>query len=334
MKQALHYEKLEGSLVRCRLCRHECEIADGATGICAVRENRGGTLYSRVYDRVTSINVDPIEKKPFFHVRPGSGSLSIATAGCNMQCRHCQNHSLSQAPRRQRIPGKAVPPAAIAAEARDRRCASIAYTYSEPTIFYELARDTMEAAARFGVLNVWVTNGFMGAAVLEEMSGLLTAANVDVKSFRETFYKQVCKARLAPVLDNVARMRALGIWVELTTLIIPGYNDDEAELRDLAGWIASVDPSMPWHVSRFHPDNELLDARPTPVRTLARARDIGREAGLEYVYTGNVPGDEGESTFCPACAARLVERVGFSVGENRLEGGKCPECGHAIAGRW
>jgi len=334
MREALHYDALDGKRVQCHLCRHECEIEDGGTGLCQVRQNRGGTLYSLVYDRVSSMGVDPIEKKPFFHVRPGTGSLSIATVGCNLQCRYCQNHSLSQAPRRGGISGRPIPPAAIAAEARDRRCASIAYTYSEPTIFYELARDTMEAAGRFGVLNVWVTNGFMGAEVLEEMSGLLAAANVDVKSFRDTFYKKICKARLAPVLDNVARMRELGIWVEVTTLVIPGYNDDEAELRDLAAWIASVDRSMPWHVSRFHPDNELLDAGPTPVRTLSRARDIGREAGLEYVYTGNVPGDEGESTFCPACSARLVERVGFTVGENRLKSGKCPECGHAIAGKW
>ncbi|NOZ87445.1 MAG: AmmeMemoRadiSam system radical SAM enzyme [Deltaproteobacteria bacterium] len=335
MKEAKFYERLENNQVRCRLCRHECKIPDQGRGICSVRVNKGGVLYSMVYDRVVSMNVDPIEKKPFFHVMPGSLSFSIATVGCNFSCKNCQNHSISQpSGAGPEFPGRFVPAGAIVEAAADKGCQSIAYTYTEPTIFFELAQDVMKEASKLGMANVWVTNGFMGTGMLEECKGLLTAANVDVKSFSDDFYKKICKARLAPVLENVEKMKKQGVWVEVTTLIIPGYNDDVGELADLASWLVSVDPNIPWHVSRFHPDYQLLDAPPTSASTLARTRDIGRKAGLHHVYTGNLWGDEGENTYCHVCGTLLVERFGFTVKKNMIEQGHCPSCGADLPGVW
>ncbi len=336
VREAALYEKLPDGRVRCALCAHRCVIAEGKRGVCAVRENRGGTLVSLVYGRLIARHVDPIEKKPLFHVLPGTPSYSIATVGCNFHCRWCQNADISQMPRdRNLIVGDFASPRAVVADAVRTRCASIAYTYTEPTIFFEYAYDTAVLAREAGLANVYVTNGYMTGEMLDAFHPYLDAANVDLKSFRDDTYRSYTGARLQPVLDSLKAMRRLGIWVEVTTLVVPGVNDDPAELRDIATFIAeelSVD--VPWHVSRFHPTYRLIDRPPTPVETLRRAREIGAEAGLHYVYVGNVWEEGSEDTVCPACGARLIRRHGFSVRLNRVRDGRCPDCEATIAGLW
>ncbi|MCF8063431.1 MAG: AmmeMemoRadiSam system radical SAM enzyme [Deltaproteobacteria bacterium] len=335
MKEAYLYEKTGGSGVHCRLCSHRCRIKDGKKGICHVRENRGGTLFSLVYGKVVARHVDPIEKKPLFHFLPGSRSYSVATVGCNFRCLFCQNADISQMPvDHGRVQGEDMTPKALVDDAMESRSASIAYTYTEPTIYFELALDTARLAAAEGIRNVFVTNGYMTRECLEEIHPDLHAANVDLKAFTDRFYKEQCGAGLDPVLRSIETMKAQGVWVEVTTLLIPGWNDDPAELRDLAGFIAGLDPGIPWHISRFHPTYRLMSAPPTPPSAIHRARDIGREAGLQYVYTGNLPGDEGENTACHACGERLIERWGFAVKGNRLRDGACPACGEAVPGVW
>ncbi len=321
--------------VLCGLCSHHCLIAPGKRGICAVRENRDGTLYSLVYDKIIAQNIDPIEKKPLFHFLPGSLSYSIATPGCNFRCLHCQNADISQLPRDHggQVLGQSVPPETIVDAARRRGCASISYTYTEPTIYFELAYDTARLAAKAGLKNVFVTNGYITPQALETISPYLHAANIDLKGFSENFYKKVCGARLQPVLDAIRLYKELGIWIEVTTLVIPGHNDSDAELKKIAEFIRSVGEDIPWHVSRFHPTYKLIDQPITPVSTLARARQIGFDAGLRYVYEGNIPG-EGEDTFCPGCRKTLVKRIGFSVLENRVKEGKCGYCGTKVDGLW
>ena len=335
MKTAMFQEAKESKAVLCSLCCHRCLIAEGKRGICAVRENRGGVLFSLVYDKVISQNIDPIEKKPLFHFLPGSLSYSIATPGCNFRCLHCQNADISQLPRDHggSIVGESVLPQSMVGRARSRGCASISYTYTEPTIFFELAYDTAGLAAEVGLKNVFVTNGYITPEALETIRPVLHAANVDLKGFREEFYKKVCGARLQPVLDAIRLYKKLGIWIEITTLVIPGHNDSEEELRDIAQFIRSVGEDVPWHVSRFHPTYKLIDRPRTPVETLKRAREIGFEAGLRYVYEGNVPG-EGEDTICWKCSKTLIRRVGFAVHENLVKAGKCPACNAVIDGVW
>jgi pyruvate formate lyase activating enzyme len=303
-----------------------------------VRENRGGTLDALNYGRVIALHVDPIEKKPLFHYLPGSASLSLATVGCNLSCRHCQNAQISQWPReraeRIALPGDEMGPDEIVAMAREHRCASISYTYTEPTIFAEFALDTMKPAREAGIGNVFVTNGYMTPEFVALAAPVLDAANVDLKSSSDDFYKKVCGARVGPVMEAITLLQKSGVLVEVTTLVIPGYNDSDEDLRGVAAFLAGLSPDIPWHVSRFHPDYRLLDAGPTPRGTLDRARRIGKDAGLRFIYAGNVPGDDGEHTICPGCGIRLIERVGFHVGKNRLKNGKCPECGTGIPGKW
>lgn len=335
MKLALFQEPKEGGKVLCGLCSHRCLIAPGHRGICAVRENLDGTLFSLVYDRIIARNIDPIEKKPLFHFLPGSISFSIATPGCNFRCKHCQNADISQLPRDRggMVPGEPVSPAEIVEAALRHRCASISYTYTEPTIFFELAYDTAKLARKAGLKNVFVTNGYITPEALREISPFLDAANIDLKGFTDDFYKNVCGARLQPVLDSIRLYRELGIWLEITTLVIPGHNDSENELRQIAQFIRSVDEGVPWHVSRFHPTYKLIDQPVTPVKTLKHARRIGLEAGLRYVYEGNIPG-EGEETVCWSCEKQLVKRYGFSVEVNNVKDGKCGSCGAKIDGVW
>ncbi len=334
MKQAMLYEKLDANNVKCGLCRHGCVIKPQEKGICAVRVNQDGILYSMVYDKVISSNTDPIEKKPLFHVAPGTGSYSIATPGCNFKCSFCQNYSISQMPRdRGVVLGEAITPGQIAQTAKDARCRSIAYTYTEPTIFYELARDTMEYAKDLGLLNVFVSNGYMTRETLDDCRGLLDAANVDLKSSRDEFYKTYCGARVHGVLDTLKYMKELGIFIEVTTLLIPELNEGEQELRELAGFIKNeLGPDTPWHVSRFHPQYKELGRFPTSVEAVKLARKIGLDEGLNYVYTGNLPGDEGEKTYCPGCSKVVIDRVGYRIRENNLKGGHCYSCGHHVAG--
>ena len=335
MREALLYDRLDDRKVRCNLCNHNCVIRPDKTGICGVRRNTDGRLDSLVYGRAVSANMDPIEKKPLFHFLPGTQSLSIATVGCNFTCRHCQNSDISQMPAdRGRIMGDNLPPEQVVQAAQARGAASISYTYTEPTVYFEYALDTARLASRAGIKNVFVTNGYMTAAALDMIGPDLHAANVDLKAFTDDFYKKVCGARLEPVKESIAKMKADGIWVEVTTLIIPGYNDEAGELEALAGWLAGIGPDIPWHISRFHPTYRLTDARPTPVETVHRAMKAGREAGLHYVYAGNVWGDSGEKTRCHNCGALLIDRTGFHVSANRIESGSCPECRTPASGVW
>jgi pyruvate formate lyase activating enzyme len=335
VKQALFQHPHGDRKVLCTLCSHRCLIAEGKRGICAVRENRGGILYSLVYDKVIARNIDPIEKKPLFHFLPGSLSYSIATPGCNFRCLHCQNADISQLPRDHggAVPGDAVPPASIVEHARAARCTSISYTYTEPTIYFELAYDTARLAAAEGIRNVFVSNGYITPEALQAISPVLHAANIDLKGFSDEFYKKVCGARLQPVLDAILLYKKLGIWIEITTLVIPGHNDSEEELGKVAEFIKSVGEEIPWHVSRFHPTYKLMDQPATPVSTLKKARQIGIETGLRYVYEGNVPG-QGEDTTCWNCKKTIVKRVGFIVRENRVRNGKCGYCEALIDGVW
>ena len=335
MKEAYLYEKEPGGKVRCLLCNHRCLIADGKRGVCYVRENKDGTLYSLVYEKLISAHVDPIEKKPFFHFLPGSKAFSIATVGCNFRCLHCQNHEISQLSRdKKKIAGEKVTGEAIVSMALQNNCASISYTYTEPTIFFEYAYDTAKIAHNKGLKNNFVTNGYMTAEALDMIAPYLDAANVDLKSFSEKFYKEICSARLKPVLENIKQMKDTGIWVEVTTLIIPTLNDAEGELRKITRFILSVSPEIPWHVSAFYPTHQMLDKPRTSPEIIRRAREIGLEEGLRYVYTGNIPGEEGENTVCYHCNNVLIRRWGYQIAEQRVTDGTCPHCGTPIDGVW
>jgi len=330
------YWSTEGDAVRCGLCPHRCLIKKGEEGICRVRRNEGGRLQTLVYGLAAAMNVDPIEKKPLFHFLPGSRSFSIATVGCKFRCAFCQNWTLSQSPRElKKVLGEAVEPDQVVQMALRAECASISYTYSEPTIYFEYALDCGRLAKRAGLRNNFVTNGFIERAPLEELHGVLDAANVDIKSFREEFYRKRCGGRLAPVLEAAKTMKALGVWLEITTLVIPTLNDSEEELRDIARFIADeLGAEVPWHVSRFHPDYKMPDLPATPERTIARAREIGLEEGLRFVYAGNLWGDPGENTLCPSCGRTVIARSGFQVKSMDVERGKCRFCQTEIAGIW
>lgn len=334
MREARLWEALGGDAVQCRLCNHFCRIGDGERGRCGVRENQAGLLLTLVYDRVAAANLDPVEKKPLYHFHPGTQTFSFGTPGCNFSCSFCQNASLSQPPRAGgRIAGHPATPESLLAAALECSAASISYTYSEPTVFFELAQDTARLAHGKGLKNILVSNGFMSRFCLDELAGLVDAANIDLKAFTEEFYRERCGGKLAPVLENLKRIRALGWWLEVTTLLIPGLNDSEGELRDIAGFIAGdLGPDTPWHVSRFHPQYKLQDLPPTPLASLERAAAAGSAAGLRYVYVGNVPGDEHGHTFCPSCGQVVIRRLGFAVTGLEVKDGRCARCGADIAG--
>ncbi len=334
MNEAMFYEKLDKDVVRCFLCAHHCLIKDGKRGICAARENRGGTLYSLVYGKVISMNIDPIEKKPLFHFLPGSTSFSIATVGCNFRCEHCQNFEISQYTKEHSdITGQSVTPEATVEAAKWNGCDSISYTYTEPTIFFEFAYDCARLAHEKGIKNVFVSNGYTSAEATRAIAPYLDGNNIDLKGDKD-FYKEICGARLEPVKETIRLMKELGVWVEVTTLIIPDHNDSEEGLRNIAEFIKSVDPSIPWHVTQFYPTYKLTDKPRTPIKTLRRAREIGFKTGLKYVYEGNVPGEGGENTYCPDCKELLIKRFGFSTIENKMKDGRCPKCGIEIEGVW
>jgi pyruvate formate lyase activating enzyme len=335
--EAYLYEPLEDTKVKCNLCCHRCVIKAGRRGKCSVRENQAGMLHTLVYSKVIARHVDPIEKKPLFHFLPGTLSYSIATVGCNLRCRFCQNADIAQMPTDHKgvIMGDSVTPREVLAAAEKSGCRSISFTYTEPTVFFELAYDTAKIAHERGIRNVFVTNGYMTAEALEMINPYLDAANVDLKAFTDTYYKELCGARLKHVQETLRRMKAQGIFIEVTTLIVPGLNDDPAELHELAAFIADdLGADTPWHISRFHPTYKLTDRPPTPVETLNRAREIGLEAGLKYVYTGNVPGNSGENTYCYSCGEMVIERWGFQVGNLRIKDGRCTLCGAEVDGVW
>jgi len=333
-KEAMLYEKLDDKRVHCYLCAHECKIKDGEFGICGVRQNKEGSLYSLIYAQAIAANPDPIEKKPLYHFLPGTSSYSIATIGCNFRCGFCQNWQISQASKKNGDihSGYDLMPEQVVNNAERYGCLSISYTYTEPTIFFEYAYDTSRLAKEAGLKNVFVTNGFMTKQALDTIKPYLDAANIDLKSFSDDYYKKNCKARLQPVLDSIAYMKQLDIWVEVTTLVIPGQNDSDEELNQIAGFIASVDEDIPWHISRFHPDYHFTDNIPTPIDTLRKASEIGKEKGLRYVYLGNV--SEGSQTLCHRCNQPLVDRAYMGVKNNYVRNGRCPSCDTEVSGIW
>ena len=332
--EAALWESWQGTQrVHCFLCAHHCRIDVGDLGLCGVRKNIVGTLYTLVYGCPVSTGVDPIEKKPLFHFLPGSLSYSVATVGCNFSCLFCQNADISQMPRDTgRVVGRPLSPQDLVEAALEQGCLSISFTYTEPTIFYEYARDCARLATAEGLKNVFVTNGYMTAQMLLDIDGDLHAANVDLKSFSDEFYRKMAGARLKPVLDSIRRMWEMGVWLEVTTLLIPGHNDSPEELRQLSAFLVSVSPDIPWHVSRFHPTYRLLDTPPTPVDAVEQAIRIGREEGIRFVYGGNIPGHSSESTVCPHCGETVLERQGFSLRRNATRQGRCPRCSELIPG--
>ncbi len=330
-REAMLYERLESGLVRCSLCAHRCTIKPGRRGICGVRENEDGTLYTLVYADAIAAHVDPIEKKPIYNFLPGTRSFSIATVGCNFHCRFCQNAEISQAPREGlALRGEELLPEHVVRAAKSYACDSIAYTYTEPTVFFEYAYDTAKLAQGEGIKNIFVTNGYMTLEALKEIERYLDAANVDLKSFDDGFYRRMCGARLEPVLETIQAMHERGVWVEVTTLLIPGLNDSDDELAQIARFLAGISPDIPWHVSRFTPRYRMLDRPPTPGDTMHRAAEIGAQAGLRYVYVGNVRGNRYENTFCPSCGAVAIGRVGYDTTLN-LDGNRCASCGQELA---
>ncbi|MDY6879600.1 MAG: AmmeMemoRadiSam system radical SAM enzyme [Thermodesulfobacteriota bacterium] len=334
MKEALFYRAIKGNKLKCNLCNHQCKIADGKRGVCSVRENRAGTLHSLVYGKIIAEHIDPIEKKPLFHFVPGSRAFSIGSVGCNFHCKHCQNSDISQYPREHNgdIIGQDRSPEQIVAAAKNAGCESIAYTYTEPTVFFEFAYNTAVLAQKEGIRNIFVSNGYMSAEATKQIAPYLDGINIDLKAFTEKFYNEICGAHLKPVLETIRLMKELRVWVEVTTLIIPGCNDSEQELRDIAQFIRGIGPEIPWHVTQFYPTYKLADLPRTPVSTLRHAREIAIEEGLRYVYEGNVPGEGGENTYCYSCNAILIERYGVTLKQNHLKDGNCPHCQTKIDG--
>jgi pyruvate formate lyase activating enzyme len=334
MKEAMFYKKLSDNKVKCNLCNHQCIIKDGNYGICGVRQNIDGSLFTLVYDKIIASHIDPIEKKPLFQFFPGSKAYSIATVGCNFTCKHCQNYDISQlsTEKEKYIVGTKISPEEIVSEADNSGCKSIAYTYTEPTVFFELAYDTAKIAHRKQIKSIFVSNGFMTPEALREISPYLDGINIDLKAFTDSFYKEICGGRLTPVLENIKLAKELGIWVEVTTLIIPTLNDSKDELQQIAKFIGDIDKNIPWHISQFYPTYKLTEQPRTPIETLHMARKIGIDAGLHYVFEGNVPGQGNESTYCYNCGELLIERWGYSIVKNIIEDGYCPTCKSPVAG--
>jgi len=333
--EAVLWEQLEEKAVKCNLCNHRCRIKDGAVGVCQVRRNDDGVLYSLSYDSVCSTGIDPIEKKPLFQFQPGQMSFSIATPGCNFRCDFCQNWQISQYPRiHGSLSGQAITPEQIVNAALQHDCSSIAYTYTEPTIFMELCADCGRLAHTKGLANVFVSNGYMTIEAIEFASEFLDGINVDLKSFSEEFYQDVCKAKLQPVLDTLRYIAGnTNIWLEVTTLVVPGLNDSDEELKQIADFIArELGPHVPWHVSRYHPDFERTQGSPTPKETLEKAYNFGKDAGLHYIYVGNLPGTGWENTYCHKCGELLIERLGYQLSQYNPLNGCCRECGTKLAG--
>ncbi|MBN1540613.1 AmmeMemoRadiSam system radical SAM enzyme [candidate division KSB1 bacterium] len=335
MKEALYYQAEKDGAVRCTLCPHQCLLSDEQFGICGVRQNINGRLYSLVYEKVIARHSDPIEKKPLFHVHPGSTSFSVATMGCNFKCRFCQNHEISQVRRsnNRQISGEIFTASDVVQTARQIGCKTIACTYTEPTIYYEYAFDIARLAQKAGLQTVWISNGYISAAPLEEIAPFLAAANIDLKAWDDNFYRRQVGGDLQSVLQTLASLKRLGVWLEVTTLVIPGVTDSEEQMRSIAEFIRDeLGPETPWHLSRFYPHFAYTHLLPTREETLHSAREIGLQSGLRYVYSGNVPGDPGEHTFCYQCGEQVIQRYGFHVLENRLVKGCCPKCSTPIDG--
>jgi len=334
IKEAMFYTKLEGNAVHCHLCSHHCRIIVGKRGICGVRENINGTLYSLIYGKLIANAIDPIEKKPLFHFLPGSRAYSIATVGCNFRCLNCQNFDISQMPKPQKpVIGDDVTPNEIVDTVKKYNCESIAYTYTEPTIFFEYAYETAKLARKEGIKNIFVTNGYITEEALRVIGPFLDAANIDLKSCDDRFYRKICGARLKPVLEAIRLHKEMRIWIEITTLVIPSLNDSEKNFEKIAEFIKNLDENIPWHVTQFYPNYKLSDLTPTHIETLNRAKRIGLDVGLKYIYQGNILG-EGENTKCPSCGRLLIRRHGYQISLYQIDDSKCPYCGTKINGVW
>lgn len=332
--EALAYEKLDGGVVHCLLCPRGCTVRPGQRGYCEVRENQDGTYKTLVYGRVCAAHVDPIEKKPLFHFLPGTTAFSIATVGCNVECQFCQNWDISQK-RPEEIPSSYVPPANVVEAARANGCPTVAFTYTEPTIFYEFALDTAQEARKAGVHSVTISNGFIQAEPMKRICEELTAVKVDLKGFDEEFYRKYVNGELKPVLATIELVRKLGKHLELVTLLIPGLNDSEEQVKAECQWVMkNLGPDVPMHFTRFHPDYKMTNLPETPVQTLMRAREIAVSEGVHYAYTGNLPGSEYENTFCPKCGKKVIERYGMYVSGMHMTDGKCTYCSTPIPGVW
>ena len=332
--EAKFYQKIENGKIKCKLCPRECKVGDRERGYCGVRENRGGTYYSLVHSRVCAAHVDPIEKKPLFHYLPGTIAFSIATAGCNVNCKFCQNWDISQS-RPEEVPAQYMPPRSVAEMAKQYNCPTIAYTYSEPVIFAEYLMDTADAGHAAGVRSIVVSNGFMQQDSLKEAYGRMDAVKIDLKSFSESYYSKVVTGQLKPVLNSLVTLRTMGKWTEIVYLVLPTLNDSDQEFRSLAQWIkANLGADVPLHFTQFHPAYLLKNLPITPVETLERAKAIADAEGLHFVYIGNVPGHPAQNTYCPKCRKMIVERVGFVANEMLIKNSKCPFCQQPIPGVW
>lgn len=335
-KEAFFYNKLSDNKVKCELCAHKCVIVPEKYGFCGVRKNINGVLYTFNYGNIIAQHIDPIEKKPLYHFLPRSKTYSIALPGCNFKCGFCQNWQISQLKEEEiemlskRI--NTIKPAEVVEKAIQTGCRSIAFTYTEPAVFYENMIEISKIALSKGVRCVVISNGFFGEKPLEELCDYVDAFNIDLKAFSEEFYKRRCKASLKPVLDNLSYIKKRNKWLEITTLLIPGENDNEEELRNAAAFIKSLGEDIPWHISKFFPNYEFDNYDPTPLRSLTVALEIGRSNGLKHIYLGNVL--QNNDTYCPFCDEKLIERVGYNVRFFMKEEGVCPNCGKGISGVW
>lgn len=328
------YTELDRKEIQCELCPRHCRVPKGARGFCGVRENRNGKYYSLVYGNLAALHLDPIEKKPFFHVLPATNSLSIATVGCNFHCKFCQNWELSQA-YPEEVFSYDISPETVVVKAKEMKAHSVAYTYVEPTVFYEYTLDTALLVRKAGLLNVMHSNGFINRAPLEKLCRVLDAANIDLKGFSEAFYQKLCSGYLSPVLETLKTLKREKVHLEITNLVIPTKNDNMSEIREMCMWVKNeLGTDTPIHFSRFYPLYKLKSLPPTPVSTLEKARSVALGCGLEYVYIGNVPGHEGENTFCPKCKKLLIRRAGYMIVELNIKGGKCGYCNKPIPGIW
>lgn len=334
LKEAMFYEKEVGNRVRCLLCPLMCSVPEGLRGVCGNKENRKGTYYSLVYGKVCALHIDPIEKKPLFHFLPGTGAFSIATAGCNMECNYCQNWQISQA-RPEEVDFRYLPPERVVKACQDRKVKTIAFTYSEPVAFYTYMYDTAKLAKEKGINSVMISNGYINEKPLREVCKQLTAVKIDLKGFREDFYRKICQGQLKPVLDTLVTLKDIGIWFEIVVLVIPTLNDSQEEITEMCRWINKhLGPDVPVHFSRFTPMYKLTNLPPTPVKTLEMAWQIALESGMKFVYLGNVLSHPAESTICPSCKKIIIKRIGYLIKEDHIKDGKCAYCQKAIPGVW
>lgn len=334
MKEALLYQQLPDKTVKCELCPNFCVIKSGKLGVCRVRKNIKGKLYSLNYDKVAAMHTDPIEKKPLYHFLPATPSFSISTMGCNFSCKFCQNHSLSMVEDENQIFGEKISPEQLITMALRSGSKSIAYTYTEPTIYFELMLETAKLARQSGLKNVMVTNGYMSEEAFNMIQPYLDAANIDLKAFSDRFYKKYCNSRLTPVLDTIKRMKKAGVWIELTTLLIPDLNSDKEEISELITFIVNLDNKIPWHVSRFFPHYYMLETAPTDINLIFEFLENAKKMGIQYLYAGNISAEKWANTYCIKCGSLLISRIGYTTTLKNISHGTCTQCGNHIPGIW